>query len=369
MTYTKSEWESSPWTKEPGENSPALTPTLSGVLKTLPPPHHPTITGPLPSLASDISDLTPIFLEIKSGLMAERWLVWLCAPIVFLMIPATIALSFFAFADPDIPVFLKFFFPVSVALVIWLSVFLFSLTALAYEDEPIRFNRVDRKLYCFRAARRHWPGFGAIPKIGRPEIKTYDWSNVRGEVLRNVVLTGSTARRDSFLFIAIVDPTTGQVTERFRIGDRSVGGLFGTRVALWETIRRFMEDGSNEIPEPVRLEKRQSLVDFIDLANPLRLVWRPNSMPQRLLSILLTISLLPFGPLCVIFSLSKWAAYKSARKVNWGDLEHRTFNISLSKLQRRQPEPHTTTSSKVLLTTLWSGIVFFEIVLFLWFVR
>ncbi len=354
-----------------------MQPPNSDVIKTLPDRGTPTLSGELPVLDGDVSERNDSYLETMSGLMGDRWILITAAPVTIIALLGSIAFGIYCFAQPDSPIDVKMVIPLLVGMFCWAAVYNISMVFFCYEDEPIRFNRRDKKVYWFRAPRRHWPGFGLIPTFGKPEVKVYDWANLRGEIVRKMIFTGKTARRDSYLELAHIDPSTGLVTERFRVGQAEAFGDFSSRVALWETLRRYMEIGPSAVPDAALNVHRGTLVDCIDEFNPLTLARRFAPGAARIIGYFMMLVMLPVAPMFLLMGLSKWIANLTAKKVDWGDLENTVFKLSpddpslkrsLDPAVARPGEWQAELRHRRIMASVWIIFVAAEIAAFLWWV-
>jgi hypothetical protein len=198
---------------------------------------------------------------------------------------------------------------------------------LSPEDEPIRFHRRDKKIYCYRA--RHWRFFGLkLYSMGKPTVHVVDWVHCRAEVSRRLITTGKTARRDCFLELAILDPKSHTVAERFPVGDRDVFSDFSSRILLWETIRRYMEEGTERVPPAVPKVHRGTFIDCIEEFNPFSMPAKSAAGAQRAFGYFFGAILLTIGLLLLPMALSRWLSMKASRKIDWGELEESTFKIA-----------------------------------------
>ncbi|WP_139256012.1 DUF6708 domain-containing protein [Chitinimonas taiwanensis] len=371
----KPRWESGPWVKESETNSPALQPpakgVYGGVVKTLPDIHTQTIVGELPQLAEEVSVKNEVFLEIKGGWTQRRWILIFASPLLLVMLPATLAFLGWSLLSIDSYLGLEALIVavITVLMAFYLSYPGYYLTFWAYESEPFRFDRTTRKLYWFRAPRRKWPGYEPIPKPGKPEIKIYDWENIRAEVTRNMVTNGNTAGRVSYLQLAVLDPASGQVLERFRIGNDSLAGPFSDRVALWETIRRFMEEGPDAVPDAVDKFQRVTLIDFWDACNPLTRLVESTTGGERLWGRILSIPATLLAPLLLLIGLCHWIAYRTARKVSWGELDTTVFKLpptAQPKVNLAQAQFEADTPRRRRFVFILLGVFVAEVVAFFW---
>lgn len=316
--------ERNAWTDDPGETAPALEPPAEHVLKTLPERSVSVYPAELPPLPNEITRTTTEFLQVSSGEAANRWMVVLIFPMLLVMLvgfPLTAVLSLIS---SDVPWMAMVFFPIAAIVAGRFAWGMLHVIFYMYEDEPLRFHRTSGKVYRFRVSRTRIMGMD-VPAKERASVVVYDWSNLRAEITRQFLLFGPTGRRDSFLQLAVVDPATGKVTERFRIGDRDTHGGFTDRVLLWESIRRYMEEGPERVPPASLKLHRNNLPDSFEEFNPFS---HPGKFPtggQRFFGYLVAVAVWATSPLLMYAALCRWIAGKTGRKVDWGELEQTVF--------------------------------------------
>jgi hypothetical protein len=217
-----------------------------------------------------------------------------------------------------------------------------------YQDEPLRFNRENGKVYRFRIARKRILGID-VPAKKQAAIEVYDWSNIRAEITRHFLLFGPTGRRDSFLQLAVIDPATGKVTDRFRIGDRDTHGGFIDRLFLWESIRRFMEEGPQRVPPTSLKLHRNNLTDCFEEFNPFSLPGKFAPGGQRVFGYLIAIAVWVTSPLLMYAALCRWIAGRTGRKVDWGELDQTVF-----KMAKDDPAAKNTRDPSIEAPKMWS---------------
>jgi len=343
------EWKPNEWTTEPGANCPQLYPAGPGVVKTLPPSDTSVFDDGLPPLQDEVKDFNETYLEVSGGLRNNKWLAIIPG---ILGMPATVIgagfLLWMMFGQDGLSedIGIKLLILAMLPVVLMMSYSIFSIAVFSPEDEPVRFSRRDRKIYRYQTRRWRWLSMDVYHPGNKPEIKVYDWDHCRAEVVRKLIASGSSARRDCFLELAIVDPLTQHVTERLRVGDRDVYSDFTQRIFLWETIRRYMQEGPQRIPAPTIRAHRETLGDCIEEFNPFSIPAKSTPGTQRVVgyffAALLWLLILPY----LLMILSRWMAFKMSRAVNWGELEHSVFKLAPTDpaLQRTlQPEnaaPH-----------------------------
>ncbi|WP_309262599.1 DUF6708 domain-containing protein [Lysobacter arvi] len=105
-------------------------------------------------------------------------------------------------------------------------------------DEPIRFNRLRRKVYVYRFHYRWGRPFNSALWYVKPEV--YDWDDLRAEVYQIYV---PTVAYNSGVNIAVVKPGTNQVIDRFFFGHGLVPANY------WKMAIAFMQSGPDALPK------------------------------------------------------------------------------------------------------------------------
>jgi hypothetical protein len=105
-------------------------------------------------------------------------------------------------------------------------------------DEPIRFNRLRRKVYVYRFHYCWWRPFNNALWYVKPEV--YDWDDLRAEFYRVYV---PTVTCNSGVNIAVVKPGTNKVIDRFFFGH----GI--ERDNYWNMAVAFMQSGPDVLPK------------------------------------------------------------------------------------------------------------------------
>lgn len=332
------EWELNEWMRLPGSNSDALLPLGTGVIKTMPPLTVKVFDTALPILENDVRDKNNTYLELTSGLSDSKWIL-IAGSIIAGPLPlgAPIFSIWLLFLGPSsifsnemkIILLLMSLIPFAIALPMY-SVLLFSA-----QDEPIRFCRRDRKVYRYHTPRRCWLGMDLLTSP-RPEIKEYDWTQCRAEVVRKIVATKSSARLDCFLEIAVLDSDSNKVTDRFRVGDRDVYSNFSSRIVLWETIRRYMQDGPEKVPSiPIKIQQGK-LFYCLDKFNPLRIPADSEPGAQRSFGYMFAAMMWVISPFLLFSACCMWIGFRISRRIDWGNLEATVFQLNESDIELRR---------------------------------
>ena len=319
---------SSEWFSEGGPDSPPLSPPNQGTVKTLPLRHVSVVDGALPSDSTEIRTVNLSYLEVAGAITENKWGMVFLALAAVPASPLTIAATVFVALSDPVMWGLIAFMVVCCVILNGMAATCFCLAVYSPADEPIRFDRKSGKLYRYRIRQWRFVGVNAPVPWGGIEILTHNWSDVRAEVVRKVLFNGKTARMDCFLEFAIIDPKTQLVTERFRVGDRDVFSDFTGRVVLWEAIRRYMEDGPERVPAPRCEVSDNGFIDSIEAFNPVSAPFLFPPGTARFLGGIMGALLWLVTPLNVLFALCNWIGAKTAKPVDWGELDQTIFKIS-----------------------------------------
>jgi len=316
------------WITNPDLSLPPSNPPRPGIIKMLPAPDICVYDHALPALPGEIREVNQTYLEVVSRVVKDKGGMAFLA--MFGTLFTLVALPLLAWAAlqdafQDYP----WIMPLMLILVMMNASMTyppFTMTFFAPEYEPIRFCRRERKVYCYRVWRRTWGGMD-VYRSGEAEVRIYDWDQCRAELvyIRNKQLK---SYNDTLLQLVFLDPLTNEVVERFPIGERAETMDFSTRVFLWETIRRYMENRSEEIPPPVSVKRRKTLGDYVDAFNPFSMPARFHSRAGRVFgyvaAILMWILLLPTLPIMIF----NWLVRKAERKVDWGKFAQSVFRLA-----------------------------------------
>lgn len=201
------------------------------------------------------------------------------------------------------------------------SVLFFRTDFVGYRYEPILFDRATRQVHVFTSQKVWWK----LWSWGRQPFKvdSYPWDCIRGEVVKVVSASGmGTARlMYALVFNVTEEPGSDVVVARFGTGVPSVYDGGGEQVALWEHVRRFMQDNGPHLSEGDSLyqESGHDLWPSLWWWQPLlgpgsREFW---ITPMWLLTIpfgLLMMFLLPFT---FIGGVVRWLAWQCKAKPRW----------------------------------------------------
>ena len=185
-------------------------------------------------------------------------------------------------------------------------------------DEPTIFDRAHRKVY--RIFRETQPGFKGLFKRWPLRVCEYDWDLIDAEHTATVATTGTTVTRyHALVFIVKRSASDATIIDSFNIGNGMELGE-QTVPAVWEHIRRFMEERGPHLPPGETLapaEPPQTLWQSLGAVGPIGpkyVQWWKDQLPFMILVHLLFPFFVPFFLLWGFFN---WLSYKTATPVEW----------------------------------------------------
>jgi hypothetical protein len=186
------------------------------------------------------------------------------------------------------------------------------------EDEPIIFDRKNRKVYVivrvmqpgWKGLFRHWPIHAA----------EYDWDLIDVEHLAVVSATGSTVHRyHSLVFLVKRSEADPTIIDSFQVGNTLQMGAESPAL-LWEHIRRFMEAHGPHLPTgetPITEVAPVTLWESMGAVGPIgpkyMNYWKNHAILMVFLHVLCPVSV----PLLLLWGLFNWLSYKTAIQVQW----------------------------------------------------
>ena len=184
-------------------------------------------------------------------------------------------------------------------------------------DEPTVFDRKNRKVYrIYREGSLHWRD---LLRRWPCRTDTYDWDDVHAEHHATVnANTATVSRAHSLVFVVKKSSDDPTVIAQFTIGGIQMGEV--SVPAVWEHIRRFMEENGPHVPagEPLmQIEPPTSLWQILSDMGPygrsLGTWWRVQKV--------MTISAYVFKPIlvpgCIVLAICTWLSYKTALPLDW----------------------------------------------------
>ncbi|WP_230971372.1 DUF6708 domain-containing protein [Nitrogeniibacter aestuarii] len=324
------------WENDRNVTEVALAPASAGGIKTLPRSTEMVSSKELDSRSfSEVTGANASYLQVVWGDVSDRTM---GAGMVVLLTPFFSLLpfvAFYMFGDDDLGV-------LSAALLMMLLLcFLYYVSVASFvivpRGEVVRFCRKSGKIYKAYAPRKQVIGF-VVPTKRRAEIVAYDWANVRAEITKGYYATGATAGRLHFLQLAVLDPQTKQVIDRFIIGKKSFVG-FADRVQLWELIRRYMQEPDRKWDYVPTNVYRESSFESFDYANPVSIFLRNETTPAFFIGL--------FGwllsPVMALAGVSRWIIFHLTTAPDWRELDRSVFQYPE---QRDEQKPNLSAAER-----------------------
>ncbi|WP_261241597.1 MULTISPECIES: DUF6708 domain-containing protein [unclassified Pseudomonas] len=124
---------------------------------------------------------------------------------------------------------------------VWSTLFSFKIAVCPPRDEPLRFNRLRRKIYAYNFKHTWWNPFAAWTVVP----VSYDWSQVRAERWSQMGgLPNGGVIYKAGVVLSIVEPGTNVVIDRFPLG------TMGADEHAWAYICTYMQEGPAALPIP-----------------------------------------------------------------------------------------------------------------------
>jgi len=185
-------------------------------------------------------------------------------------------------------------------------------------DEPTIFDRAHRKVY--RLFRETQPGFKGLFKPWPLRVCEYDWDLIDTEHTATLATTGSTVTRyHALVFIVKRSASDATIIDSFNIGNGMELGE-QTVPAVWEHIRRFMEERGPHLPPGDRrapAEPPKTLWQSLGAVGPIGpkyVQWWKDQLPFM---ILIHVLFPFFVPFFLLWGFFNWLSYKTATPVEW----------------------------------------------------
>lgn len=201
----------------------------------------------------------------------------------------------------------------------WLGALMLRADLFHLSDQPIIFDRKHRKVY--RLFNEMPSGLLGIFKPWPVHACAYDWDLIDAEHNAEGVITGATATTNHFLMFAVrksaSDPT---IIDSFQIAN-AMSLSDGLTDAMWEHIRRFMEEGGPHLPtpnEPLASQEKpptwwQSLGASGCFGPGYFRRWRSLPGFMILMHMVLPLSV----PMYLLWGTGNWLSYKTEIKIGW----------------------------------------------------
>jgi hypothetical protein len=188
------------------------------------------------------------------------------------------------------------------------------------EDEPVVFDRKQRRIY--RIFRESHPGFRGLFRYWPMRAAEYKWELTDAEHNTTLIATGSTIMTyHTLIFIVRKSESDPRIIDSFNVGTSVQMGAESVP-AVWEHIRRFMEDEGPPLPEgesitPIEIPKTlwESLRDIGPFGTSYRLWWNENTGFMVVIHLFLPI----FAPFFLCWAVCSWLSYRTSTPVSWPD--------------------------------------------------
>lgn len=222
-------------------SAPILKPPAPGWKHDLPGPNESPSNEPYPPVLSNPPNhVDDIYLELRRSTVRTRgagpWLAAFFFALAVAPFPIILPLETWDFSS----LFVTFTILVLFIIGIWGGVYAWRMDVESPRDEPIRFNRMRRKVYVYRF---HHDGLRPFSRTAwgvRAEV--YDWDDLRAEVSSVYGPMGTGGLIES-VSIAVVKPGTCQVLERFHFAHGTMQGEM-----YWAMAQLFMQQGPQALP-------------------------------------------------------------------------------------------------------------------------
>ncbi|WPP01496.1 DUF6708 domain-containing protein [Pseudomonas sp. HR96] len=209
----------------------------------LPSPNEPVLDGMVSSFINNPpSYVDPIYMELACSTVSARG-VGACCAIVWVMFCGAILLFIFSemVSDGFYSLQLMCALLLGLGAAAWVFTCIWRLDTEAPRDEPVRFNRVRRKVYVYRflySARRPFSrrAWGVSARV-------YEWDCLRAEYCTVYGPMGAGGLIQT-VYLAAVDSATGKVVDRFVFAhSRREGEMY------WAMAKLYMQEGPESVPK------------------------------------------------------------------------------------------------------------------------
>ena len=209
----------------------------------LPSPNQvPSIAPYPPALSNSPNHVNNIYLEMPRSTFRVRGVcVWGAIALFFLSTLAPAGWILFVVTEVKLPpFFISFIACTGFSVLLWIGVYFWRMDIEAPRDEPIRFNRIRRKIYVYRFHHDGRRPFSRTAWGVRPEV--YNWDDLRAEAC-SVYGPMGTGGLIETVTLAVVKPGTNNVIDRFHFAhDIQQGEMY------WAMAQLFMQQGPQALP-------------------------------------------------------------------------------------------------------------------------
>ena len=222
--------------------APLLDKPAPGWKRDLPGPNEsPSIEPYPPVLSNPPNHVGNVYLELARATMRMRGVgVWLTPFMFLLSLIAPFTLIAYILKEGTPPLIPSIFLLLAFIVALWAGIYFWRMDVEAPRDEPIRFNRVRRKIYVYRF---HHDGLRPFSRTAwGVRVEVYDWDNLRAEACSVYGPMGSGGLIET-VTLAVVKPGTHHVIDRFHFAHEIQQGEM-----YWAMAQLFMQQGPQALP-------------------------------------------------------------------------------------------------------------------------
>ncbi|MDD0974090.1 DUF6708 domain-containing protein [Pseudomonas fontis] len=220
-----------------------LTSKPPGWKYNLPAPNQEASTSPRPNFLDHPPNcLTSVYLELHRSSLLVRGL-WLflggtaSAMTVSFTLVYVYLFIFFAEARHIVPLSGSLLIFMSM---VWGAIPMIRIDIALPRDEPIRFNRLRRKVYVYRFHHSWLKPFSRRAWGVRPVA--YNWDDLRAEAWMIYAPMGTGGLKEG-ITLAVIKPGTDEVIDRFHFAQDILKGEI-----YWALVQQFMQQGPQALP-------------------------------------------------------------------------------------------------------------------------
>ncbi len=217
---------------------PLLDPHAPGWKRDLPTPDQAPSTEPYPPVLSNPPNhVGSIYLELRRSTVRTRGAGPWIAMLVFVLTCYPLSSPLEIWNSDWIIILI---IPAFLVIGVWSGVYIWRMDVDSPRDEPIRFNRLRRKVYVYRFYHDGLRPFSRTAWRVRSEI--YDWDDLRAEACSIYGPMGTGGLIET-VTLAVVKPGTNQVIDRFHFAHGIQEGEM-----YWAMALLFMQQGPQALP-------------------------------------------------------------------------------------------------------------------------
>lgn len=243
---------------------PFLNDPVPGWKRDLPRPDDESVAASeIHHLAEAPSTITDTYIEISTSTVRQRGILsWVGTLAISASTIPIIELVFSLALDPEVPPAEIFFIGLCIAmLAAWFGLVTLRLDMCLPRDQPVRFNRLRRKVYAYHFD-RDWKR-PLSKKYWKVRVAIYQWNDIHAEVSEGYGPLG-TGGYVQATYLSVRKNKTKDIIHRFILShDAREGELY------WKAVRIFMQHGRHALPTFQYPSKNRN-----DESYPLNIFWR-----------------------------------------------------------------------------------------------